>query len=139
MAENTFPIKGACQCGNVTYELHEAPQQVFACHCKECQKLSTSPFSVTAMVPHGAITFNGEMKDWSRVAESGNRNFAKFCACCGNRVYHYNPDAPDILKLKLKPVDVEDDSIFAPSVHIWICEKQDWYEIPEGMETRDKQ
>jgi hypothetical protein len=134
-----FPIEGSCQCGQVTYKLYEAPTKVYACHCTECQKLSTSPFSITAIVPAGAIEFTGELSEWSRVADSGNRNNAKFCPTCGNRVYHYNPDDPATVKLKLKPVSLADDGIFAPKAHIWVSEKQSWYQIPEGLEVFAKQ
>lgn len=134
-----YPLEGSCQCGQVTYKLHEAPQQVQACHCTECQKLATSPFSVTAIVASEAIEFEGELREWSRFADSGNRNIAKFCPDCGNRVYHYNPDDPATIKLKLKPVNLSDASIFEPSAHIWVSEKQSWYEIPEGVKVFDKQ
>ena len=45
-----YPIESSCQCGQVTYKLFEPPKRVVACHCKECQKLATSPFSVTAII-----------------------------------------------------------------------------------------
>jgi hypothetical protein len=134
-----YPIEGSCQCGQVTYKLHEAPKQVLACHCTECQKLSTSPFSVTAIVSASAIDFKGELKEWCRNADSGNKNHAKFCPDCGNRVYHYNPDDLATVKLKLKPVHMDDDSIFEPTVHLWVGEKQSWYKIPEGVKVFDKQ
>lgn len=134
-----YPIEGTCQCGQVTYRLHEPPKMVVACHCTECQKLSTSPFSVTAAVASSAIEFHGELREWSRLAESGNRNVAKFCPDCGNRIYHYNPDDPATVKLKLKPVKMADDSVFEPTAHIWVSEKQGWYEIPQGVEIFDKQ
>jgi hypothetical protein len=134
-----YPIEGSCQCGQVTYTLSEAPKMVIACHCTECQKLSTSPFSITAVVDSRAIKFNGELKEWSRSADSGNRSNAKFCPNCGNRVYHYNPDDPATVKLKLKPVNMSDDRVFEPTAHIWVCEKQSWYEIPEGVKVFDKQ
>jgi hypothetical protein len=134
-----FPIEGSCQCGQVTYKLHKAPEMVFACHCTECQKLSTSPFSVTAVVDTSAIEFTGELSEWSRVADSGNKNNAKFCPRCGNRVYHYNPDDLATVKLKLKPVNMSDDSIFKPAAHIWVSEKLSWFNIPEGVKVFDKQ
>ena len=46
----TYPVEGACQCGGVRYKLLAEPLMVMACHCKECQKLSTSAFSLTAVV-----------------------------------------------------------------------------------------
>lgn len=134
-----YPIKGACQCGQVSYQLHAAPKVVVACHCTECQKLSSSPFSVTAMVDATSIEFEGEMSDWSRPSDSGNTNSAKFCPGCGNRVYHYNPDDAGIFKLKLKPVNMEDDAFFEPTVHLWVSEKLSWYEIPEGVKAIEKQ
>jgi len=132
-----YPIKGSCQCGEVTYELFEAPLMVAACHCKECQKLSTSAFSITAMVNTQSVKFQGPLSDWSRVAESGNVNGAKFCPSCGNRIYHYNPEEPS--KLKLKPSNLSDTRIINPTMHIWVSEKQDWFQIPEGAKVFDKQ
>lgn len=134
-----YPIHGSCQCGQVTYTLSEAPKMVQACHCTECQKLSTSPFSVTAIVDSHSIEFKGEFKEWSRTADSGNKNIAKFCPDCGNRVYHYNPDDDKTIKLKLKPVNMSDDKIFEPTAHIWVSEKQSWYQIPAGVKVFDRQ
>lgn len=137
MFEHKYPIKGACQCGSVTYSLLAKPYMVVACHCKECQKLSTSAFSLTAMVDAENIVFEGEMQDWSRSADSGNISAAKFCPTCGNRLYHYDPNTPD--KLKLKPTTLTDTSILDPVAHIWVSEKQDWFVIPDGVKTFPKQ
>lgn len=130
-----FPIKASCQCGQVTYTLHKAPKAVLACHCTECQKLATSPFSITAVVEKEAIDFSGEMAEWARMADSGNRNHARFCTSCGNRIYHFNPDDSSTLKLKLKPVNIEDSEIFEPTMHVWVSEKLSWYQIPEGVDV----
>lgn len=132
-----YPIKGSCQCGEVTYELLEPPLMVAACHCKECQKLSTSAFSITAMVTAQSVKFNGVMKDWSRSSDSGNLSAAKFCLTCGNRLYHFDPNEPE--KLKLKPSNLSDTRIINPTVHVWVSEKQDWYQIPVGVKVFDKQ
>ncbi|MDN3647777.1 GFA family protein [Reinekea marina] len=134
----SYPIEGACQCGQVSYKLLEAPKNVIACHCTECQKLATSPFSVTAMVNSDTIEFKGDMSEWCRLADSGNTSCAKFCPTCGTRIYHYNPDDPTNIKLKLKSKG-EDDAVFAPKAHIWVSSKLSWYDIPEGAKTFDKQ
>lgn len=134
-----YPINGSCQCGQLTYQLFKAPKAVMACHCTECQKLSSAPFSVTAMVDSVNIAFKGKLKEWSRDSDSGNRNHAKFCPDCGNRIYHYNPKDTSTIKLKLKPVNIDNDKLFEPSIHIWVSEKLSWYEIPEGIKAIDKQ
>jgi len=132
-----YPIEGSCQCGGVKIRLLAAPQMVVACHCRECQKLSTSAFSLTAMVKASDVEFEGELKDWQRAADSGNVAAAKFCTECGNRIYHYNPAQPDMLKLK--PTYFTDLSFIQPTAHAWISEKQDWFQIPAGVKTFEKQ
>lgn len=89
------------------------------------------------MVNADSVKFQGEMKDWSRPADSGNISGAKFCPTCGNRIYHFDPSEPD--KLKLKPSNLSDTSIINPTIHIWVSEKQDWYQIPAGVKVFDRQ
>ncbi len=137
MSDVKYPINGACQCGSVTYTLSEPPLMIAACHCRECQKLSTSAFSITAFVKSESVEFDGEMSEWARGSDSGNISAAKFCPTCGNRMYHYNPDDKDILKLK--PTNLSDTRIINPTVHVWISEKQDWYQIPSGVKIFEKQ
>ncbi|WP_299490837.1 GFA family protein [uncultured Shewanella sp.] len=134
-----YPVTAACQCGQVSYTLNKKPIKVLACHCCECQILSSSPFSITAVVSKEDIHFQGEMKHWSRIADSGNQNHAKFCPSCGTRIYHVNPAQPDLIKLKLKPVGASIDQDFAPIIHVWTSEKPAWYQIPVGIETLEKQ
>ncbi len=139
MSTNQYPITGQCQCGAISYELREPPLMVAACHCQACQTMATAPYSVTAVVNAKDITFKGEMKEWSRSSDSGNLNNAKFCAGCGNRVYHYDPNSPEKIKLKLKSNNPSDSALYEPQVHLWVSEKQDWVVIPEGTPQYDKQ
>jgi len=133
----SYPIHGSCQCGHIQYSLLKAPKMVVACHCKECQKLSTSAFSITAVVNSDDVVFEGQMKDWRRSADSGHISAAMFCPVCGNRLYHYDPEQPEVIKLK--PSNLDDTSIINPTVHVWVSEKQTWYDIPEGVTVFDKQ
>ncbi|MBU2886798.1 GFA family protein [Gilvimarinus agarilyticus] len=137
MNNTQYPIEGSCQCGQVRYQLLAAPKVVVACHCKECQKLSTSAFSITAMVNADDLVFHGEMKDWRRVADSGKTSAAKFCPQCGNRLYHYDPQEPN--NIKLKPSNLSDTSIIQPTMHVWVSEKQNWYVIPDGVKVFSQQ
>ncbi len=137
MSETEFPIEGSCQCGRVRYKLLKKPDTMYACHCKACQKLSTSAFSITAFVKAEDFEVEGEMNEWGRLADSGNKNHAKFCPTCGNRIYHFNPDKPEMIKLK--PASMDDTSWIKPSAHIWLCEKQDWFEAPKDTPQYDKQ
>ena len=106
---------------------------------EDSRMLATALFGVTAMFPADAIEFSGEMIKWGRIAASGNLNDGYSCSTCGNRIYQFNPAQPEIIKLKLKPVGLKDDTLLEPSAHVWISEKLSWVGLPEGVPTFDKQ
>lgn len=122
----TLPAKGSCQCGNVTYQVVEQPLAMLCCHCKDCQKLTASSFSLTMLLNRtGFELLGGELKSWERKADSGNRVHCVFCPTCGNRIYHENPNAPDILRFK--PGTLDDTSELRPQVHIWTSREHPWH------------
>lgn len=138
MNDVDYPLVGSCQCGQLRYRLLAPPLKVLACHCKHCQKLSTSAFSITAVMRVSDVEFEGELAEWRRMADSGNKNYAKFCPGCGNRIYHYNPDTPDTIKLKAAS-GLDDTRLLKPTAHLWLSQKQAWFTVPEGVESFDKQ
>ena len=42
---------GSCRCGRVRFRVTQAPVMAMACHCRGCQKMSSSAFSLTVLVP----------------------------------------------------------------------------------------
>ena len=42
---------GGCMCGGVRFEISQAPALTLACHCRGCQRLSASAFSLSEMIP----------------------------------------------------------------------------------------
>lgn len=89
------------------------------------------------MVDSKAVEIDGELNEWRRVADSGAESVAKFCPTCGNHIYHFSPGHPD--KVMLKPSTLDDTSLIQPAVHVWVQEKQDWYQIPEAAMVFDTQ
>ena len=131
-----LPIRGSCQCGNITYAAHEAPMASLACHCVECQKLTSSVFSTVLVFKSESITFHGELKTWERRSESGRRNVAYFCPVCGNRIYHFDPDMPGITRLKSGTID--SSPVPAPQVNQWLSRKPDWVAISDQVPQCDE-
>jgi len=89
------------------------------------------------MVDSSAVEFHGELKELRRVADSGNESIAMLCPSCCNHIYHLSPNHPD--KIMLKPSSLDDTSIINPTIHVWVREKQDWYQIPQGVTVFDTQ
>jgi len=54
-----LPQTGGCLCGKIRYEITEAPQLVYTCHCVDCQRLTSSAFSMATVVTDGAFRLLG--------------------------------------------------------------------------------
>jgi hypothetical protein len=75
-----LPQSGGCQCGKIRYEITEAPRLVYTCHCKDCQRLTSSAFSLGLVVAESAFHRSGvEPRPLQRMADSGRVN-TRWCA-----------------------------------------------------------
>jgi Glutathione-dependent formaldehyde-activating enzyme len=67
-----LPQTGGCQCGKFRYEISEAPQLVYTCHCTDCQRLTSSAFSMGVVVAETGFRLSGiEPRRLQRTADSG--------------------------------------------------------------------
>lgn len=46
-----LPLSGSCRCGRVEIRVTKPPLATSACHCRGCQKMSGSAYSLTAIIP----------------------------------------------------------------------------------------
>jgi hypothetical protein len=54
-----LPQTGGCQCGKIRYEITEEPREVNTCHCLDCQRLTSSAFSLGIVVPEKGFRLTG--------------------------------------------------------------------------------
>ncbi|HEY3799351.1 MAG TPA: GFA family protein [Caulobacteraceae bacterium] len=126
----TFPIEGGCACGAVRYRVTAPPAYVYACHCTDCQTLTTSVFSLNALLRGEALEIlQGELKTWVRTADSGNQIPQHVCAKCGVRIFTEAPQAPGTKTLRLGSLD--DTSWLHPASSIWMKSAQPWVRMPD--------
>lgn len=133
-----YPLHGSCNCGDIQYEVNAPFLMQVACHCTQCQQHTQSAFSLVGTLPASAFKITqGKLQKWTKTADSGNRIDCYFCPRCGNRIYHHNPLAPDLIRLKLGTLT--DTSVINPSMHIWTQAKQAWYTLPAGVPSFPQQ
>jgi hypothetical protein len=53
-------IIGGCLCGSVRYESEAEPILTAVCHCRHCQKQTSSAFSIFIVLPKGSLRIEGE-------------------------------------------------------------------------------
>ena len=130
-------LKGSCQCGGISYRINSTSVFSVACHCDDCRKLSGSAFGTSLVVKSEDVEFKGTFKTWERLTDTGRRNIAYFCPDCGNRIYHQDPDAAIVVRLRSGTLD--DDVIPEPRVHVFAARKMPWLTFPEHVTLFEKQ
>lgn len=127
-----FPLEGGCQCGAVRYRLLGPPLGVYACHCKDCQRLSGAAFSMSMPIASERVELlRGTLAAYDKAADSGRVVRMLGCSQCGIKVWNEPLSAPGMLVLK--PGTFDDLGWAQPIGNIWTASRAPWVEIDEGL------
>ena len=124
---------GRCQCGEVRYESVGGPSELYVCHCRECQKQSSSAFGISYIVPHkGFRVTQGVPKFWARRTDSWGRVKCAFCPNCGSRLWHEPEGGSETVSIKGGTLDNPLD--MSSAIHIWTSSKLPGVDIPNNVQ-----
>lgn len=121
-----LPLTGGCQCGKLRYRVDDKPIVFYLCHCRECQRHTSSAFGESLRVHARDLVMEGPVKTVRRTAESGRVREGHFCAECGVRVVHSTLGAEHA---NVKAGTLDDTSWLVPAGHIWTRTKQPFVTI----------
>ncbi len=119
------PYEGACLCGSVQVRVTARPLLTVACHCRDCQKLSASAFTLTAMFPRDAVSCTGALVRGG-LRSDGRAHY--YCKSCLNIVYSRLDRAPD--RVNLRTSILNQAASFDPFVEVMTDEKMPWAQVP---------
>ena len=119
-------MRGACLCGDVTWEGSGPGELVHYCHCGMCRKTHGTAFATAGGVPADGFRFlSGEAGIRRYASSPGNQR--GFCGRCGASV----PGAAFDGTVFVPFGNVVDDPGGRPVAHIFVASKAPWYEIPD--------
>jgi hypothetical protein len=121
-----LPLAGGCQCGRVRYLVSAAPLTFYLCHCRECQRHTSSAFGESLRVAQSDFSVTGVVREIRRVADSGVQRQGWFCPECGVRLWHGSGDSVEI---NVKAGTLYDTAWLRPAGHIWVGSRQPFIEI----------
>ena len=133
----SLPMTGRCQCGELTYRVTVMPLTVYACHCTECQKQSSSAYGMSMPVPRTGFTVTGDLAYWQRVSDDGNKVNCAFCPACGTRIFHEPSRNRDIINVK--PGTLDHTKWLTPVGHLWTSSAQNGTHIPDNVLVYSRQ
>ena len=95
------PFSGGCLCGAIRYMGAMEPVATIKCHCRDCQRNSSSGFAIVLAVQRAAVTFQrGTPKRHTTPTDSGNTVWREFCASCGCQLFAGGSVNPDFCGIK---------------------------------------
>jgi hypothetical protein len=124
-------VDGACHCGAITFSAEIDPSRVVACHCQDCQILSSAPFRVVAIAPVETVHIQGEPRLYVKLAQSGARRIQAFCPECGTPLYSSALENPRHLNLRLGTL--RQRAALAPTLQIWKRSALPWLDHLSGV------
>src|SRR5262249_7115221 len=124
-------IKGGCLCGAVRYNGHAEPDFVAVCHCRDCQKFTGSAFGTLIGVPQSALEIQGELKSFSKLADSGKPIVRLFCPECGSSIAEAPSSRPHTLAINVGTLD--DPAAATPIAEIYCDRALPWVHLEGGM------
>ena len=123
-------ITGGCQCGTIAYRLTGPARMLYACHCTDCQKQSSSAFGMSLIVDRGIfeLTRGAEyLRSFDTRGDDGELKRCAFCSECGTRIYHASEQVGAPFSIKAGSLDDTGDLV--PVAQIWLGSAQPWVSV----------
>ena len=131
-----LPQTGGCQCGQIRFVITEAPQLAYTCHCTDCQRLTSSAFSMAIVVSDTTFRLSGvEPQRFQRTADSGRIGTRLVCPECGSWICGMPKDGV----VRVRAGTLDDTSWLRPAVHFWTRTKQPWITLLAGDQIFETQ
>jgi hypothetical protein len=125
MTNWNLPWDGGCRCGRVRLRITAPPLLTMACHCRGCQRMSASAFSLSAAIPgEGFAVTAGEPVIGGLHGGTGHY----FCGYCMSWMFT-RPEGLDMF-VNLRPTMLDDCSWFTPFIETCTDEKLPWATTP---------
>ena len=124
MTEVAIPVEGACMCGQSRMRVSVAPIITMACHCRGCQQMSGSAFSLTALVPVEGFEM---IKGTPQVGALHREHKYMYCPYCLNWLYTAPAGMPFV---NIRPVHFNVPQWSIPFAETMAIEMLPWANTP---------
>jgi hypothetical protein len=126
-----MPITGGCLCRAVRYTVAADPIACRVCWCRDCQYFAAGNATVNVVFPSSTVSVTGPLRDYTSIADSGNRMHRRFCERCGTPVTSASDARPHLTILRAGTLD--DPEFVRPSLTIWTESAPTWACIDATM------
>lgn len=125
MSEWNLPWEGGCRCGQVRVKVSAPPVITMACHCTGCQRMTSSAFSLSILLPKDGLAIT---KGEPVIGGLHGMPRHYFCPHCMSWMFsRFDEAAPFV---NLRPTMLDDATWFEPFIESYTSEKLPWATTP---------
>ncbi|MEM6712154.1 MAG: GFA family protein [Pseudomonadota bacterium] len=128
-------ISGRCNCGAVTFQIEQAPTDVYVCHCSICRKYTGSngmPVVIVRKEDFRWLSGQSLITHWKKPDADWE---STFCSVCGSSLPGPNDEARMFVPAGLLPDEVSDLEV---KHHIFVGSKACWDIIGDSGKQHDE-
>ncbi|MBV1877996.1 MAG: GFA family protein [Pseudomonadales bacterium] len=125
-------IDGACLCGEIRYEINNRFDQLYFCHCKQCQKTSGSVYLSNLFCEVGSLSWLSGENLIKRFDYPGREFSNAFCKMCGSGVPYLNANGTAIV---VRAGSLNGKPIVETTSRIFYAERSQWADECETANT----
>ncbi len=125
MSVDGFSQDGGCRCNRVRFSITQKPVITMACHCTGCQKMTSSAFSLSALVPSSGFTVT-QGDPVIGGLHGVDRHYC--CPHCMSWLFTRPNDVEEFINVRAVMLDDAND--YVPYMETWTSEKLPWASTP---------
>jgi hypothetical protein len=123
---------GGCLCGGVRYRVAGKLDDVGACHCSQCRKMTGHYFAATTCDRSDLTFATDETLAWYQSSPGARRGF---CSRCGSSLFWERNDAD---RIDILAGTLDQPTGLNMTDHIYVADKGDYYDISDGLPMFDQ-
>ncbi len=134
MSKGSRAFSGGCQCGAIRFRAGRAPDDVYVCHCRMCQKSVGGPFAGYAVVPAADFVWTrGQPAEWA----SSSVGVRQFCGACGTPLGYRYFEGEQARRQFLTTGSFDELASQQPAVEVGVESKVDWVDRLRTLPRQD--
>lgn len=128
-------VGGSCSCGTVQYEFDGPADRMVHCHCEDCRKSRSAPFSTNVFVSRDRFRWIAGTENAVHFEDSTSIHLpVSFCCVCSSPLpVHLDGSSYVILPAGA----IDQDPGIRPQAHIRVASKASWDEITDDLPQFD--
>ncbi len=124
-------LNGHCMCGAVAWQYSGEITRNLVCHCPDCQRATSAPFTHFLGLMPDAVQWLGTINHY----ESSPGTFRGFCPSCGTRLYFRSDKWPE--EIHVHAATLTDRSEYRPTAQVVLRSKAKWLDDLDALPAHE--